>query len=59
MLFVWGGWGWCLVWRAPVVHSTEWTTGFLEKGRIWAFDPILHELVVHSGEWTTSYLGNG
>ena len=46
-------------WREPVVHSTEWSTGFPEKGRIWANPPKKRELVVHSGEWTTSYPENG
>ena len=60
MLFAWGGWG--LVPRsegAPVDHSEEWSTSYLEKGRNQANAPKSHELVVHSGEWSTSFLEKG
>ena len=48
-------WAFAPIRRELVVHSGEWATGFLEKGRNRVKAPIKRELVVHSEEWTTSY----
>jgi len=42
-----------------VVHFGEWTTGYLEKGRIPAKATKWREPVVHFKEWSTSYPEKG
>ena len=42
-----------------MVHSKEWSTSFLEKGRNQAKAPKYRELVVHFKEWTTGFLEKG